>query len=119
MSTHESPSGFTFTLRKPEHVPERLRRPVQNQLTKVSAHKDQMESKTLTPEALQDFDELNDLTAVALLSSWSAEAPINRESLIDLPSQDYKAIREAVAPFVWDLFPDFTVNPDAESPTAP
>lgn len=131
MSNHTAPSGFTFNLRLPEAVPERLRRPVAAKLVELAkafepvsdGTSDQADAPpsdwSLSPEDLQRADDLNDLLAVALLLTWSSDAPISVESMLDLSAGDYAAIRAAVAPQVIRLMPDFSPTPEAGTPTTP
>lgn len=120
MSTqHNAPSGFTFTLRDPEDVPERLRRPVERKLVTIMGHGDLLKATGLTPEIMDDNNELDDLLVVALVEKWSAEAPVSVEAIQDLPTGDVKALRKAAAPFIWQMFPDFEVTPEDGTPTPP
>lgn len=141
---HTSPSGFTFTLRPTALVPERLRRPAAAKLmelgkafaaanpsdgttpkpetdgaemAEVASAKAALDS--LSMEELARADELNDLMALALIIKWSHPAPVSMEALLDLPSQDYNAIRTAVAPHVTGMFPDFSPTPEPGTPTTP
>lgn len=132
-TTHTSPSGFMFTLRPVEAVPERLRRPVASKLVEVARAFAPVSDGTtsaidgekpqpafeLTPEDLLRTEELNDLLAVALVVSWSVEAPITVASLLDLPAADYSAVRTAVAPMALKMMPDFSPTPEAGTPTTP
>lgn len=129
MSTHTAPSGFTFTLRLPQAVPERLRRPVAAKLVELAkafepvsdGTSDQADTSdwSLSPEDLERADDLNDLLALALILSWSAEVPITLEALLDLPAGDYAAIRAAAAPQVVKMMPDFTPTPEPGTPSTP
>jgi hypothetical protein len=147
MSTHTSTSGFTFTIREPADVPERLRRPVAAKLMQIGKTGDaakraaDLDKLRLVADGfaaadiaddltagfdLTDADDLNDLLAVALLSAWSlvdptslAQVPIGLEALRDLSQRDYSAIRTAVAPFITQMLPDFSPSPDPESPSSP
>jgi hypothetical protein len=128
---HEAPSGFHFTLRPPSLVPERLRRPVvakmmdvaRSVLTPDGREPSEEEAAALamsmTAEDLARADDLNDLLALALLTSWSVEAAISLDALLDLPMGDYDAVRAAVAPQVTAMMPDFSVTPEPDTPTSP
>lgn len=129
MSTYTAPSGFSFTLRLPAAVPERLRRPVAQKLVELAkafepvsdGTSDQKEDAgwELSPDDVARADELNDLLAVALLVNWSLEVPISREAMLDLPAGDYTAIRKAVAPHATTMLPDFSPTPESGTPTTP
>src|SRR5581483_6231716 len=128
---HSSPSGFTFVLRPVSKIPERLRRPAAAKLFAfvegISAQNIPLNDEKALEQAfaasagtqMAHLDELNDLAALALLVSWSAPEPITLDSLLDLPSEDYNAIRTAVAPLANDLLPDFGPTPEAGTPTTP
>jgi hypothetical protein len=115
---HSSPSGFTFTLRPASRVSERLRRPVAAKLVELS-RSFVTEEGGLAPADLILGDELNDLLAVALLVEWSAPAPISLDAFLDLPKEDYDAIRQAVAPLATEMIPDFGPTPEAGTPSTP
>lgn len=142
---HVTDSGFWFVLREPQDVPERLRRPVVAKLasfigtakaafdnddlaaavdaTAQGVEVDEAKVKEALPDDLAEVfhntDELNDLLALALLVSWSVETPITLDALLDLPSGDYKAISQKVAPMMTALMPDFSVSPEKDSPSTP
>ena len=123
------PDGAWASLRDPKKVPERLRRPVLAVL--MAQGKNSAELPTITPDTppeevlqaldssvLDKFSELNDLVVVALVEEWSyTDTPITADSVLDLPGDVYDALREAVAPFVVDLIPDFGPTPDPKART--
>jgi hypothetical protein len=127
ISSHTTPSGMTFTLRTPDQVPERLRRPVTRKLLEFAKSLDSgdglteesIDAGTLDPTVLAEADELNDLLAVALIPSWSLEVPVSLEAVMDLPGADYNEIRRAVAPFLTQMLPDFSPSPEDGSPSTP
>ncbi len=131
---HTAPSGFTFTLRDPEDVPESLRRPIgrvlmRNQEALVAARNTGATPDPTAPDALPaDFDmyaamdrldEQNDLMVVALISEWSLALPITVENVRGLGKRDYKHLRKLVAPFVSAMLPDYGDDSDPESPPSP
>lgn len=129
------PSGKTAVLRDPQQVSERARRPVTRLQARIAAgpvgellrRKDTLTDAEFEAEAMslmgsEDFallDEVNDLLIVALVASWSYDAPVTLDSVLDLPQQDYEALKRAVAPHVTALMPDFSTSPDPDSPTVP
>jgi len=103
-------------LRDPELVPERLRRPVFEKSADAAAFTD--DSADVNTEMLTFFSEFNDLLAVAMISEWSFDLPVSVDGLLDLPSKSYDDIRQAVAPFIHQLIPNFGVDPDPKVTTA-
>jgi len=123
--THTFPSGGSFTLRDPEQVPERLRRPVSDHLyalaSKVdepAATEDGAEEKFDTA-LIGQADALNDLLAVALIAEWTKEVPVSLDSLLDLGKGDYDTVRRVVAPLAAALLPDFSPTPESGTPSTP
>lgn len=136
----ELPKGQHAMLRDPEDVSERLRRPYVD--TKQAAYTVLLASG-VTPEefdaALKGSDDQRaemglkmlaagmasgmrdsrDLLIVALTESWSFEAPVAVESLLDLPSRTYSVLLEACQKLAPGLDPDFDPNMDESSPTTP
>jgi hypothetical protein len=100
-------------LRDPAQVPERLRRPVVACSSAAAALEDidenNISTETIT-KTLEFYSEFNDLLAVAMVESWSWSMPVSTESLLELPSRAYDDIRKAVAPYVRQLLPDFSVS---------
>lgn len=118
------PSGGWASLRDPEDVPERLRRPVVKLTKKLMIDPDikmrsGMTASEVTEEQFDLLEEINDLLIVAMVDEWSYEAPVGVESARDLPARDYDTLREATARHVAGLFPDFTPDANPESPTSP
>lgn len=126
--------GNWAELREPEQVSERLRRPIQRALARVSVQtwevvlaakrrRDGDEAQVVEAEVSdRDFDSLNeanDHCIVALVAAWSFPNPITLESVLDLPSRDYAVLRERCAPAVGSLFVSFDPTPELQSPTAP
>lgn len=138
MTTLTLPSGQTATLRDPKTVSERLRRPIANaniewaatntfkrmveraRLPKVAKAKaDEADPIPLVGEDLILVDRLNDLTAVALVESWSYEFPVTLETLQDITGPDYDALRAASKPFFNELILNVQPTSDPDSPTEP
>jgi len=137
----ELPRGAYAILRDPAEVPERYRRPiVAAQLGFASSKQalaaaqtfiatdDQAVSEDARLDAAADLigagalsaiDDISDLLIVALVDSWSFSQPITVDGVLDLPSSAYRALREAVEPYLSALMPEFTPNPDPASPTHP
>lgn len=134
----EFPGGWA-KLRDPEDVPERLRRPlvlVQERIVAsdigdmVLARKEAGEEisneeaeKLMRPyigsASWDDFQRTQyDLLIVALVEEWSFEAPINPESLCDIPGRAYKKLRAACEPLMGKVLgndEDETALDDANS----
>lgn len=113
-------------LRDPAKVPERLRRPVtslatrlQPQIRALQAVADAERDGDLTADAVDRFEELNDLAIVALVAEWSYDFPISVETVGDLPGDAYDELRRATAKQALALIPDFSPDPDPASPTGP
>jgi hypothetical protein len=135
------PSGATADLRDAADVTERQRRPIkriQAQLAAlpafVAAVKEaeaaQQVSGELTPdqqlaiaggmgEAFDLLEELNDYLIGAVVRGWSYDFPVSADAAQDLPGRDLDALREACAPYLKALMPNFEPNPDPASPTVP
>jgi hypothetical protein len=108
-------SGW-IQLRDPELVPERLRRPVFEKSVQGVAF---AESDEVNADSISFFSEFNDLLAIAMISEWSFAAPITLDGLLDLPIKAYDDVRNAVAPFIEKLIPDFGVDVDPKAVTEP
>jgi hypothetical protein len=108
-------SGW-IQLRDPELVPERLRRPVFEKSVQGSAlfNDEDMDSDTI-----KFFSEFNDLLAIAMISEWSFDLPVTLDGLLDLPIKAYDDVRNAVAPFIDKLIPDFGVDVNPKAITEP
>lgn len=123
------PGDMWATLRRPEEVPERLRRPIgaitgralnAPGLTAAVQAKDEAGAATaLGAVGIQLMYDLNDALIVALVKDWSYETPVSVETLGDLPGEVYDALQDATAPFLDRLLPNFGVSPDPASPTVP
>ena len=117
----------SFTLRDVKRIPEGLRRPVvdclvgfQVDVAKLGPEADGPDADSFVPSAiLTAADTLNDLLAVAMVESWTLDLPVSVESLLLLESGQYASIREATAPFINDLLPDFSPTPVDGTPTTP
>jgi hypothetical protein len=139
---HTFPSGSHYVLREPGDVPERIRRKftkAQTALYKRMRDAQAPDALRLPAEAMQgeapemnldesamfdtDFldlaDEVNDQLALALLVSWTKEAPISLDAILDLPKKDYDHLRASVAPLMNHLVPDYDPTPEAGTPTTP
>jgi hypothetical protein len=116
------PNDAWAELRDPKAVPERLRRPVSQALLVMGKNQEAMtaaDATSLSAEALASFESLNDLLIVARVSAWSLNTPVSLESVLDLPSDLYNALREATAPGMMDMMPDFSASEAPDSPTNP
>jgi hypothetical protein len=129
------PSGATADLRPAADITERHRRPlkrIQTQLMRLTdfgaAIEKARSSKKLTKadqdalaaglgEAFEPLEELNDRLVVAAVRGWSYDFPVEYENVLDLPGRDLDALREAVAPYLAELMPDFAPAKDKETPT--
>jgi hypothetical protein len=109
-------------LRDPKLVPERLRRPVVQASVSAVALADtdieNPENADKVSDVIAFYSEFNDLIAIALIDSWSFPETVSIDSLQDLPGATYDDIRKAVAPFITELLPDFSVDPDPKVITA-
>ena len=128
-------NGGWAVLRDPKAVTQRLRRPVEKAFLKVgqgsarAALENAGEITTeaqanrvasaIDPDTLDLFNELNDLIVIARLESWSLDKPLTIDSLLDLPDEDYKALRSAAANKSMEMLPDFSFSNDPDSPTKP
>lgn len=136
----ELPKGQRALLRDPEDVSERLRRPYVDAkqaamgallatgvkpeefdaaLNGTDEQKAEMGIKMLAAGMARGMRDAQDLLIVALTDSWSFEAPVAVESLLDLPSRTYSVLLEACQKIAPALDPDFDPNQDEQSPTTP
>lgn len=131
----ELPDGGWADLLDPRKVSERKRRPItrlllalasDGGLAEIEASGDAPDAAaaariaaSLSGDALAAMDDLNDALVVALVDVWSFDVPCNAESVADLPGDAYEALRDACAPFLTDLMPNFAPSPDPGSPTLP
>lgn len=114
------PSGGWVDLRPPETITERGRRPLLRLLNGVDFARMQNATETdFTDEEFDRFMMLNDQLAVAFVAAWSYEAPVTLEAVQDLPTMDYDALRDIVAPKIGELFPNFTPDEGPPDPLAP
>ena len=109
-------SGW-IELRDPKAVPERLRRPVFSKSMESATYAKDNDLEVISTDAIDLLSEFNDLLAVAMVEKWSFSDVVSVEEMLDLPSRTYDDIRQAVAPFVNDLIPDFGVDPDPKATT--
>jgi hypothetical protein len=133
------PNGYA-DLRDPADVRERQRRPlkrIQAQLAArpafaqaVTAAQRQGKGKALSADAqlkiaagmgdaFDLLEDLNDYLVVALVAGWSYGDDVSLEAVQDIPGRDLDALREACAPFLAAIMPDFEATPEADSPIAP
>lgn len=141
------PSGKSVTLRSPDDVSERLRRPISRAIRIVRPEimastqaareaiekaKDGTEeeqaaareqaaaaAREMTDDEIDAFSAANDHAVVALVERWDFPEPITLEAVVERKHRDYDALRELVAPLVGQLFLDASPSPDPQSPTAP
>lgn len=111
------PDGAWAEVRDPKQVPERLRRPVSRAAAAAAATGFDAEHMA-TPEQIDAITSLNDHVIRALVASWSFEAEVSVESILDLPAAAYDALAAHAAKQVLALMPDFGPNPDPKAPTA-
>lgn len=131
---HVLPSGATVVLWDVGQVTERYRRPITRlsaQLHASGVGKALADARaaeeagepavpvSLDPAALDLMSALNDAVAAAMTASWSYAFPVSVDAMLDLPGEDYEALRTLTAPYVVPLLPSFAPTPDPESPTAP
>lgn len=129
------PDGGSATLRDPKLVTERHRRPVTRLNSRIAgsavgqllASKDSMTDKEFEDEARkllataewELLDELNDALIVALVESWSYDAAVTTDGLLDIPGESYDALKVETSKHVTALMPSFAVSPVEDSPTPP
>ena len=101
----ELPSGAWADLRPGNTVTERQRRPVNRLMNGIDRSKFGQDDPQWTDDELERLEQLNDVVAAACVAAWSYEWPITVDSVQDLPSGDYDALRAAVAPKILDMFP--------------
>lgn len=129
------PSGKTAQLRAIEDVTERQRRAIAKVRTKLatshefveaaekaSAGKKLTKSDEATIEAslgdvLDIVNDLNDLLIVAAVSRWDYPFEVSFETIQDVSAKDLDRLREVAAPYLTELFPDFSPTMDKTSPT--
>ena len=111
-------SGW-IELRDPKAVPERLRRPVFQKSMESANFAKETDMENVGADAIELLSDFNDLLSVAMVEKWSFSEVVSIEEMLNLPSRAYDDIRQAVAPFVNDLIPDFGVDPDPKAITEP
>jgi len=129
------PSGATADLRPVCDITERHRRPIkrlQAQLMKLTefaeAVQKAQDKKRLSKadrdalaeglgDAFDPLEELNDRLVIAAVRGWSYDFPVDYDNLLDLPGRDIDALREEVAPYLHEIFPEFGPNKDRDTPT--
>lgn len=137
----ELPDGQWADLLEPRKVSERKRRPITRLLLALASDGGMTNligdaelaeaigdesseaaaaiAAKIAPDTLGAMDDLNDALVVALVDAWSYDMPVNADSVADLPGDAYEALRDACAPFLSDLMPNFGPTPDPDSPTSP
>lgn len=124
------PDGAHALMRAPRTVAERLRRPVANARNRLGAMLPDLppgtpedEQKRRYGQAMLPHPELmnavDDALIVALVSAWSFEFPVTMETVGDLPSPAYDALKEECERLAPELFPSFDPTPAPDSPTVP
>jgi len=135
VSTEITLPGGTAVLRDPEQVTERHRRPVtrinlqlagspvgdllQVKATLSEEEFDQRIRKLIGSPAYMLLDDLADAVIVAMVESWSFDAPVTLDGLLDLPGPAYDELKNVTGKSVTALLPNFGPNPDPDSPTPP
>lgn len=114
MSRLDLPGGGWAELRDVEKIPESLRRPVKRKLVEAGAFATNGDV-TLTAEAWDTYEELQDATILAMVSAWSFPDGITSETLLARDGDVYDALAEAVKDAPMAMFP----KSDPEDPKAP
>lgn len=109
----ELPGGGWAQLRDPEAVTERQRKPFVTALGRASKY-EQMDDG-----GLGAMIDVQDALVVALVDSWSYEAPVSADALLDLPHKAVTALRVACLAHQSELMPDFGPTPDPATPSVP
>lgn len=130
MSRVDLPSGAWIELRDPGDITERQRRTVMLVMSELSPQaKQSLASANDEASAIDAYGEtsrddseilfrMNDALAIVMIVGWSFDFPPLAESLPDIPGRDYKAVLEAVAPFVGAILGlDISPSPEPASPT--
>lgn len=114
------PDGGWADFADPTTVSERKRRPVAKAsyllygLAGRGVFEDGVE---MTPAVSDAMDALNDAVVVALIDKWSYPHDVTIDGLLEVPGPVYDKLREAAAPFVTELLPNYGPNPAPGSPT--
>ena len=97
----------TALFRDPTQLSERQRRPI-------------LESITPGDEpSMAEMNVLVDHLILALTESWTLDAPLTLDGLLDLPAGQYDKLRAAALPAMEKVVPDFGPTPDPATPTVP
>lgn len=130
MSRVDLPSGGWVELRDPDDITERQRRTVSLLMSELSPQAkqslagaaDEAAAVAIVGETSRDDAEIlfrmNDALAMVMIAGWSFDFPPLAETLPDIPGRDYKAVLEAVAPFIGAVLGlDTSPSPEPASPT--
>ena len=129
MSKVSLPGDAWAVLRDPETVTEGRRRPIirlqRRILMRAGATETGLTRKQLTerlsPEDYDSLEDVDDMVMAALVSSWSYDADVTPEGLLELPGPARSALLKACRPLIPRLLGETTdedvLNP--ESPTTP
>jgi hypothetical protein len=96
--------GQWVELRDPRTVTERVRRPVKSAAYKVA----QFAESEASVDAIEAWDDMRVLAAVALIDTWSVGHPVTVDSILDLPSDVYDGLLAAVEPHISVMMPVFS-----------
>lgn len=116
----ELPDGGWADFADPVTVSEGKRRPVKkaSYLLYGLAGPGVFEDRVgVTPDVSDAMDALNDAVVVALIDKWSYPYDVTIDGLLKVPGPAYDKLREATAPFVIELLPNYGPNPEPGSPT--
>ena len=113
MTRLDLPGGAWAELRDPAAVTERQRKPFVAAIGRAS------KADGAEDGGLSAMIDVQDSLIVAMVAAWSFDAPVGAEGLLDLPHGTVSALRLECMKFQADLLPDFSVDPDVKSPTAP
>ena len=113
MTKIDLPGGAWASLRDADAVTERQRKPFVTAMGKASKYEGMDDS------GFAAILDLQDALVLAMVESWSFEAPVNADGMLDLPAKTVDALRKACQPFQKDLLPDFAPTPDPASPSVP
>lgn len=133
------PSGGWADLRAANDVTERQRRPIKRIQTQLAGNSGfvaavneaqaqgdgelsadaQLRIAAGMGDAFDLLESLNDFLIAAVVAGWSYDFPVSADSAQDLPGRDLDALREACAPYMSELSPNFEPTPEADSPIVP
>lgn len=112
----ELPGDGWAELRDVDKVPEILRRPVKRKLVEV-APAAASGNLAITPEVWDSYEELQDVTILAMVSAWSLGG-VTSDVLLNQPGDVYDVLANAVKDAPMSMFPN--MNPEAaDDPKAP